>query len=161
MSFRVLLVEDDARLAAMVADYLGEAGFRVSIAPTGNQAESELRRETFDAVILDLMLPDADGLDLCRRIRARSALPLMMLTARAAIRSTAWLVWNWVPTTTCRSPSNPANCSRGSAPFCGDSAISHLPMCFASVVWKLTAERDGCSSTARRKISRHISTHCW
>jgi DNA-binding response OmpR family regulator len=82
MSFRVLLIEDDARLAAMVADYLGEAGFRVSIAPTGNQAESELKRETFDAVILDLMLPDADGLDLCRRIRARSALPLMMLTAR-------------------------------------------------------------------------------
>jgi two-component system, OmpR family, phosphate regulon response regulator OmpR len=82
MSFRVLLVEDDTRLAAMVADYLGEAGFRVSIAPTGNQAELELKRETFDAVILDLMLPDADGLDLCRRIRARSALPLMMLTAR-------------------------------------------------------------------------------
>lgn len=82
MSFRILLVEDDSRLAAMVADYLGEAGFRVSVAPTGSQAEAELRRETFDAVILDLMLPDADGLDLCRRIRSRSALPLMMLTAR-------------------------------------------------------------------------------
>lgn len=82
MSFRVLLIEDDARLATMVADYLGDAGFRVTIAPTGSEAESDLKREAFDAVILDLMLPDADGLELCRRIRARSALPLMMLTAR-------------------------------------------------------------------------------
>ena len=63
MSFRILLVEDDARLAGMVADYLGEAGFRPMIAATGSEAERRLKRETFDAVILDLMLPDTDGLD--------------------------------------------------------------------------------------------------
>ena len=82
MSFRVLLVEDDARLAGMVADYLGEAGFRSAIAPTGREAQRLLKREAFDAVILDLMLPDTDGLDLCRHIRAESAIPLLMLTAR-------------------------------------------------------------------------------
>jgi DNA-binding response OmpR family regulator len=82
MSFRVLLVEDDARLAGMVADYLGQAGFRAVIAGTGGEAQRLLKREAFDAVILDLMLPDTDGLDLCRHIRAESAIPLLMLTAR-------------------------------------------------------------------------------
>ena len=82
MSARVLLVEDDARLAGMVADYLGEAGFRSAIAATGDEAQRLLKREAFDAVILDLMLPDTDGLDLCKRIRAESTIPLLMLTAR-------------------------------------------------------------------------------
>ena len=82
MSHRLLLIEDDARLAAMVADYLGEAGFRASIAGTGAEAERQLKRESFDAIILDLMLPDVDGLELCRRIRAQSNIPLLMLTAR-------------------------------------------------------------------------------
>jgi DNA-binding response OmpR family regulator len=82
MSVRVLLVEDDARLAGMVADYLGEAGFHAAIAASGSEAQRLLKREPFDAVILDLMLPDTDGLDLCRQIRAESAIPLLMLTAR-------------------------------------------------------------------------------
>jgi len=82
MASRILLVEDDARLAKMVADYLSEAGFRVTHAPTGGDAETKLRRDTFDALVLDLMLPDTDGLDLCRRIRADSAIPVLMLTAR-------------------------------------------------------------------------------
>lgn len=82
MSFRVLLVEDDARLAGMVADYLGEAGFRSAIAATGAEAERRLKADDFDVVILDLMLPDTDGLDLCKRIRATSTIPLLMLTAR-------------------------------------------------------------------------------
>jgi DNA-binding response OmpR family regulator len=82
MTHRVLLVEDDARLAAMVADYLGEAGFRATAAGTGTEARRLLKREAFDAVILDLMLPDVDGLDLCRSIRAESDIPLLMLTAR-------------------------------------------------------------------------------
>ena len=82
MSYRVLLVEDDARLAGMVADNLGEAGFRAVIAATGGDAQRLLKGEGFDAVILDLMLPDTDGLDLCRHIRAESAIPLLMLTAR-------------------------------------------------------------------------------
>ena len=82
MTSRILLVEDDARLAKMVADYLSEAGFRVTNAPTGADAERRLQRETFDAVVLDLMLPDTDGLDVCRRIRADSSIPVLMLTAR-------------------------------------------------------------------------------
>jgi DNA-binding response OmpR family regulator len=82
MNVRVLLVEDDARLAGMVADYLGEAGIRAAVAGTGREARRLLKRDAFDAVILDLMLPDTDGLDLCKQIRAESAIPLLMLTAR-------------------------------------------------------------------------------
>jgi len=82
MTERILLVEDDARLAAMVAEYLGDAGLRVTIAGGGEQALARLACEPFDAVVLDLMLPDLDGLEVCRRLRARSDLPVLMLTAR-------------------------------------------------------------------------------
>ncbi len=79
---RILLVEDDARLAAMVADYLGEAGFRTTRAASGAAAMQLAASESFDAMILDLMLPDADGLDICRSLRAKSDIPVLMLTAR-------------------------------------------------------------------------------
>src|SRR6187455_88754 len=82
MTSRVLLVEDDARLATMVADYLGDAGFCVRVSGTGKAALQSLGTEGFDVVILDLMLPDADGLDLCRNIRGKSDIPMLMLTAR-------------------------------------------------------------------------------
>jgi DNA-binding response OmpR family regulator len=82
MTARLLLIEDDARLATMVVDYLGEAGFRVVVAATGKAATQAVGSQGFDLVILDLMLPDADGLDLCRSIRARSDIPVLMLTAR-------------------------------------------------------------------------------
>jgi len=82
MVHRILLVDDDARLATMVADYLGEAGLRTTRVGTGAEAQRLLQHDSFDALILDLTLPDMDGLDLCRRIRADSALPVLMLTAR-------------------------------------------------------------------------------
>ena len=66
----------------MVADYLGEAGFRTTRAATGAAAMQLAATDTFDAMILDLMLPDADGLDLCRSLRAKSDIPVLMLTAR-------------------------------------------------------------------------------
>ncbi len=82
MAERILLVEDDARLAAMVAEYLGDAGLRITIAPNGEQGLARLAREPFDAAVLDIMLPDIDGLEVCRRLRATSDLPVLMLTGR-------------------------------------------------------------------------------
>ena len=82
MAERVLMIDDDRRLAEMVSDYLGGAGFRLTLAPTAREGEALLNREAFDAVSLDLMLPDADGLELCRRLRTSSDLPILMLTAR-------------------------------------------------------------------------------
>jgi DNA-binding response OmpR family regulator len=79
---RILLIEDDARLAEMVQDYLRQAGFRVERASSGAAGLARQARDVFDAIILDLMLPDMDGLDVCRIIRARAAVPILMLTAR-------------------------------------------------------------------------------
>lgn len=82
MAERVLLIEDDARLAGMVADYLGEAGFAVTHAGRGRDGLARQAAEPFDAVVLDLMLPDIDGLEICRRIRAEGGPPILMLTAK-------------------------------------------------------------------------------
>jgi DNA-binding response OmpR family regulator len=79
---RILLIEDDSRLAGMVQEYLGKAGYHVIHAENGARGLALHARETVDVVILDLMLPDGDGLDICRQIRARSDSPILMLTAR-------------------------------------------------------------------------------
>jgi DNA-binding response OmpR family regulator len=82
VSDRLLLIEDDTRLAEMVRDYLGGAGFRVIRVETGAAGLALQARETFDVVVLDLMLPDMDGLEVCRQIRRHAAVPILMLTAR-------------------------------------------------------------------------------
>jgi two-component system, OmpR family, phosphate regulon response regulator OmpR len=83
---RILLIEDDRRLAEMVTNYLGEFGFAVTPASSGGAGIALYRRESFDALILDLMLPDIDGLEVCRQIRAHNGsdanAPILMLTAR-------------------------------------------------------------------------------
>src|SRR5215471_3860836 len=66
----------------MVKTYLDGAGFQVTVAADGAAGLALERRETFDAVIFDLTLPDIDGLDVCRQIRASAATPILMLTAR-------------------------------------------------------------------------------
>ena len=82
MTDRILLIEDDARLAEMVRDYLTQAGFRVARAASGSAGLAMHTRDTFDAIVLDLMLPDMDGLEVCRQIRTRAGTPILMLTAR-------------------------------------------------------------------------------
>src|SRR6266436_4942757 len=82
MAERILLVEDDPRLAEMLSEYLGQAGFRITVAPLGATALEFLSGAEYDAVVLDLMLPDMDGLDVCRQVRTRSDTPVLMLTGR-------------------------------------------------------------------------------
>ena len=78
----ILLIEDDRRLAEMVSEYLGGAGFSVSVAPDGRTGLARLAAESYDVLVLDLMLPDMDGLEVCRQLRAFSDVPVLMLTAR-------------------------------------------------------------------------------
>jgi DNA-binding response OmpR family regulator len=82
MGQRILLVEDDARLAEMLSEYLRQAGLRVTVVPLGESALEQLATATHDAVVLDLTLPDVDGLDVCRRVRTRADTPILMLSAR-------------------------------------------------------------------------------
>ncbi|MEZ5739986.1 MAG: response regulator transcription factor [Burkholderiaceae bacterium] len=80
---RILLIEDDLRLGQMVREYLAKAGLTVVLADDAARGQRHLAQQPFDLLLLDLMLPDADGLDLCRTIRAgHPALPIIMATAR-------------------------------------------------------------------------------
>lgn len=78
----VLIVEDDERLAALTREYLAANGLRVSVVNDGLQAIDAIRREQPDLVVLDLMLPGADGLAVCREVRPAFKNPILMLTAR-------------------------------------------------------------------------------
>ncbi|RYZ08084.1 MAG: response regulator transcription factor [Comamonadaceae bacterium] len=83
---QLLMIEDDSRLAAMVGEYLGQSGFAFHHASDGQSGLAQLQEHSPDLVILDLMLPDIDGLDVCRRIRALpnglAKVPVLMLTAK-------------------------------------------------------------------------------
>ena len=83
---RLLMIEDDARLAGMVGEYLTQSGFAVERAGDGLSGLNLLQDKPFDLVVLDLMLPDIDGLEVCRRLRALpgdvARTPVLMLTAK-------------------------------------------------------------------------------
>jgi two-component system phosphate regulon response regulator OmpR len=82
MADEVLVIDDDARLVAMLSDYLSGNGYAVASAGTGRAGVEAVRRRPPDAVILDVMLPDIDGFEACRLIRAFSDVPVLMLTAK-------------------------------------------------------------------------------
>lgn len=82
LSPRVLVVEDEPRLAALLADYLKAAGYRVDVLSDGREVIAAVRADAPDLMLLDLMLPGRDGLDICRELRGFSALPVIMMTAR-------------------------------------------------------------------------------
>jgi DNA-binding response OmpR family regulator len=79
---RILVIDDDSRLAAMVSEYLAGAGYRVATAASGAAGLERLAKEPYDALVLDLSLPDMDGLEVCRRLRGHSDVAVLMLTAR-------------------------------------------------------------------------------
>ena len=83
---QLLMIEDDARLAQMVSEYLTQSGFGVVHAGDGSKGLEQMQQRAPDLVVLDLMLPDMDGLDVCRRIRALpgalAKVPVLMLTAK-------------------------------------------------------------------------------
>jgi two-component system, OmpR family, alkaline phosphatase synthesis response regulator PhoP len=78
----VLVVEDETSIASFVALYLKNAGYRIRTVGTGREALEQVAQEKPSLIVLDLMLPDVDGLEVCRRIRQSSDIPILMLTAR-------------------------------------------------------------------------------
>ncbi len=82
MTDRILMIEDDASLSQMVADYLSGFGMQLTIAATIAEGRAQINKHDFDALLLDVMLPDGDGFDMCREVRAASNIPILMLTAR-------------------------------------------------------------------------------
>ena len=78
----MLVVEDEASIASFVSLYLKNAGYTVRTAATGSEALAQVTAQEPALVVLDLMLPDIDGIEVCRRIRKASDVPILMLTAR-------------------------------------------------------------------------------
>lgn len=79
---RILIAEDDPKTSATIKLYLEHAGFETMVADDGKRALEEARSGHYELVVLDLMLPEIDGLSVCRLLRAESAMPVIMLTAR-------------------------------------------------------------------------------
>ena len=84
MNAPVLLIDDDTRLCDLLKTYLTGHGFHVTVANTVKEGLRQLRSQDYDLVLLDIMLPDGEGLDVCKRIRTNSSIPVIMLTARGA-----------------------------------------------------------------------------
>jgi DNA-binding response OmpR family regulator len=82
LDMRALLVDDDRGLARLLSDYLGPHGVEVDHVETGAIALERLDVRSYDVVLLDVMLPGADGFEVCRRIRRKHEVPIVMLTAR-------------------------------------------------------------------------------
>jgi two-component system phosphate regulon response regulator OmpR len=82
VSERVLIIDDDRKLAAMLQEYLRPRGVEADIAADATSGLGLLARRSYDAVVLDVMLPDLDGFEVCRRVRTSSDVPILMLTAR-------------------------------------------------------------------------------
>ncbi|MGV3620049.1 MAG: DNA-binding response regulator [Archangium gephyra] len=82
MASRVLLIDDDARLPDLLREYMEQNGVALTHAPDGARGLLMLEQGAYDAVLLDVMMPGMDGLEVCRRIRGKSNVPVIMLTAR-------------------------------------------------------------------------------
>jgi len=81
-SRHILIVEDEEKIARLLCDYLQAAGFRTSIQGDGDRVISQVKKDMPDLILLDIMLPGMDGMELCREIRKFSNVPVIMITAR-------------------------------------------------------------------------------
>src|SRR5665213_3367291 len=81
---KVLLIDDDAELTGMLSQYLTSEGFESHVAPTGKDGIQVAAQEEFDAIVLDIMLPDTDGIELLRRMRKADRIPIIMLSAKGS-----------------------------------------------------------------------------
>ena len=95
----ILIVEDEENLSDPLAFLLGKEGFETKIAPDGPTALQLFDSEDIDLVLLDLMLPGMSGTEVCRKLRAESSVPIIMVT-RVTVRSIRLSAWSWERTIT-------------------------------------------------------------
>jgi two-component system response regulator BaeR len=81
-SRHILIVEDEEKIASLLCDYLKEAGFRTSTQNNGDRVIAQIKKDPSDLILLDIMLPGKNGMELCREIRQFSNIPIIMITAR-------------------------------------------------------------------------------
>ncbi len=83
MTQQILIVEDEQKIARVLSDYLKQAGFTPCILARGDAVMPAIARQMPDLILLDIMLPGLDGMEVCRKVRRRSNVPIIMITARA------------------------------------------------------------------------------
>ena len=98
---RILIVEDEPKMASYLRKGLMEASYTVDVAENGKDGLFLALHEEFDLVVLDVMLPEMDGFEVLKRLRAQKQTPVLLLTAREAIEDKVAGASNWAPTTTC------------------------------------------------------------
>jgi CheY-like chemotaxis protein len=118
----ILIVDDDAEIRSLLSNYLQKNGYRTTAVAEGKGMLAALDKGRADLIVLDLMLPGDDGLVLCRNLRARSDIPVVMLTARGEDMDRI-SVWKWVLMITCPSHSIRVNCWRASRAFCAGQRL--------------------------------------
>ncbi len=112
---RVLIIDDDRKLCALITEYLGPLGFEVAAEHTGPAGVEHAITGNADVVILDVMLPGLDGFEVLKRIRQKSQVPVLMLTARGE-RRTGSSGWKLAQMITCRRRFRRVNFWRGCEP---------------------------------------------
>ena len=135
---QILIIEDDPRIAGLERDYLEAAGLQASVAADGPSGLRTALDGRFDLILLDIMLPGMDGLEVCRSIRREQNVPIILVSAKKEdwTRSRAWAL---VRTTMWLSPFPP---------------VSWWPGC-----WRISAGMSGSPATALR--TRRPRTQCW
>ncbi|MCY7611039.1 response regulator, partial [Bacillus safensis] len=80
---RILIVDDELDMLELIGSFLKRHGFHITTANNGKDALHQLEKESIDLVVLDIMMPDMDGFEVCQRIRQTSQIPILFLTARS------------------------------------------------------------------------------
>ena len=149
---KLLLIDDDARLTAMLSEYLTAAGFEVASAGSLKAGRQLLAEGNHDLLVLDLMLPDGDGLDFCRELRAHPQtrrLPVLMLSARGESMDRI-LGLELGADDYLAKPFEPGSCKPGSRPCCADpNRLLPKMMCCASAGWKSIRQQGWPGLTGR------------
>jgi CheY-like chemotaxis protein len=157
---RILVVDDDRAVREGLDRVLRRDGFEVVLAGDGESARLALAGGSLDAVVLDLLLPDSDGVEICRSLRrAGDRTPVLMLTARDAVADRV-AGWGPVPTTTWSSRLRSRSCARACARCCGAPVAPTWTACCVAPMSSLTRWRLRRAAVTVRSRSRGPSSVC-
>ena len=156
---RILIIEDDAAIADAIVAALTRAGHAVDRLTSGRQADAALQAHPYDLIVLDLGLPEVDGVELLKRLRARAdAVPVLVATAREALDERVRAL-DLGADDISSSPSRSASSKRACVRCCAGARRRACPSS-GSGVCDSTCRGAARTSTTRRSSSRHASSAC-
>ena len=142
---KILVVDDEERIRNLLRLYLEREGYEIDEADEGETALNKALEENYQLIILDLMLPKMDGIEVCRKLREKKSTPVIMLTARGKSPA-AFKDLRWAPTITYPSLLVPGNSFMASKPCCGVRRRTNI--------WMQTGRRTYSSSASDHRPRR-------